>query len=82
MCQALFLLSASHRDAAYAYVSQWHRRADHFFLLVLAQIGLAMRLGISLGLHHLENTNTLSREDSRELELQRRLFWSMFCVDR
>lgn len=42
--------------------------------------GLALRIVFQLGLHRCPNS--LASIPAREIELRKRLFWSMYCIDR
>jgi hypothetical protein len=42
--------------------------------------GLAVRLAFQLGLHRCPNRTTATPE--KEVELRKRLFWSVYCIDR
>jgi len=76
-----FMQNLNRRDAAFLYVS-----AYHIFLSVkirtidtAEQIGLALRMAISLGLHQELSDPKLPVV---QVEHRRRLWWSVYSMDR
>lgn len=72
-----FMQNLNRRDAAFSYVSRQIRA--WFVMPTSRQIGLALRMAISLGLHQEVSDPTL---DETEREHRRRLWWSVYSMDR